>query len=112
MDREEFKRKQDFQNDLKYFQTFFSMMAEKIQSRMKTKGSGWKTCILPELKERLRTEFKEWQSESIYSGNVSEELIDIANQAMLLWIRINLVIESDALKPINKFNPLDHIKPD
>lgn len=92
--RGEFYDKFVFEKDRKYFSEFFNAMVAKIKSRNLEKGDGWKHCDLRDLKERLRHEFKEWQAESVYnSKNVSTELIDIANQAMLLWIRINLVIE-------------------
>ena len=76
-------------DDEEYFLEFFNEMKQKIKDSQRKRGNSWKTGSVGTLRDRLIAEIKEWLSSSVFKPNsTSKELIDIANQAMLLWIRM------------------------
>jgi hypothetical protein len=61
------------------------MMARMIEKEPKH-GDSWKDSTIIELKERLRF-MKEVHSKREYTDLENVSLVDLANQAMLLWLR-------------------------
>ena len=69
---------------------FITAMAEKFHRREEKRGETWRTMTVEQLRQRLLEEFVEWL-EATLKGNVTdelEELVDIANQCMLLYHRL------------------------
>ena len=76
---------------------FLNKMIRKIRQKAEKYQHGWAKCSIKQLESRLNTEIEEWKSltkPEQYSDKELDELIDIANQAMLLWIRKNHLIKT------------------
>ena len=76
------------------FEDFFRAMMKKIRKAAVKRGDSWEYCDIDDLRERLKMEYCEWRL-SIYASEEADELIDVANQAMLLWIRLQREKEVD-----------------
>jgi len=66
---------------------FSEEMLKKLEARVEKHGGSWKNVSIWHLRGRLIQEFNEWK-QMIESEFEPNELIDIANQCMLLYFRL------------------------
>jgi len=79
------------------FKQFYNKMAEKIREKRKKYKTSWLEAPLMVLRARIVEEYLEWNRASKKENIVREmeELVDLANQCMLLWIRLRQLYELD-----------------
>lgn len=71
-------------NNEKAVETFAGYMLMYMDKHQKMKGDSWKTCDIEFLEDKLSEEMTEY----VFSKCEDKaELIDIANVAMMLWLR-------------------------
>jgi len=78
--------------DSEFFMDFFGKMLNRLTEKQPKYKDSWKTVTIEELRERLIFII----GKSLKRRNSIEEdksLIDLANQAMLLWIRKKLEVK-------------------
>lgn len=69
---------------------FFEEMLKRIEKKKEKFGDGWKTTSIKRLEGRLHREYGEYIDPRIASSKGKRrlvDLIDIANQAMFIWLR-------------------------
>jgi len=74
------------------FKQFQRKMLEKIREKKKKHGDSWLKVPLEVLRRRVTEEYLEW-SKATNPVREMNELIDLANQCMLLWIRLRQYYE-------------------
>ena len=71
-------------NNEKAVETFGGYMLMYMDKHQKNKGDSWKTCDIEFLEDKLQEEMAEYTRSNCED---KAELIDIANIAMMLWLR-------------------------
>ena len=71
-------------NNEKAVETFSGYMLMYMDKHQKNKGDSWKTCDIEFLEDKLQEEMAEYTRSNCED---KAELIDIANIAMMLWLR-------------------------
>lgn len=74
------------------FKQFQREMLRKINERKKKYGNSWLKTPLQVLRARITEEYLEWSKADNITREMNE-LIDLANQCMLLWIRLRQYYE-------------------
>lgn len=81
------KNKLDNIIDNKEIEKFTRNMMEKYKEKLPIYGKSWKIMDKEILRNRLLQEIEEYKQSTRNSINECDELIDIANICMMLWIR-------------------------
>ncbi len=66
---------------------FATLMLMRLMSQREKYGDSWKIVTIPQLRERIKEEYKEWLKAKTLEEELTE-LIDIANQCQLLFTRL------------------------
>lgn len=75
-----------------FFKEFFNAMKRRIKEKQEKHRNEWQEISIEQLKERLLFIFSK-HLERKNSDLEDISLVDLANQAMLLWVRKSLVID-------------------
>ncbi|MHA1807002.1 MAG: hypothetical protein ACTSX2_05460 [Candidatus Thorarchaeota archaeon] len=78
---------------------FMQEMKSKMRSKDAEYGDSWKICDIDFLRGRLNDEHIEWLDIKGDAGE-AEELVDIANLCMMLWIRLRMERSSNFTKMV------------
>jgi len=81
--------------DEELFKEFFEAMLERMREKQKVYGDSWKDCSELHLKNELIGKFDDWYSRMRRNITLPPKkkldetklLVDIANFAMLIWLR-------------------------
>ena len=69
------------------FFRFFDMMLKRLQEKQGEYRDSWRYVDLDQLRMRIRRKCCTWAM-STYTPEELQELVDLANQCMLLYIRL------------------------